>query len=80
MDLTKGGDSFDWFIMAMAHARLDDKDEARKWFDRAVVWMDKNKPQDEELRRFRTEAATVLAQPDVMPNGKEAFAHDGRDR
>lgn len=44
----------------MAYWQSDNKDEARKWFDRAVTWMEKNQPQNEELRRFRTEAAELL--------------------
>jgi hypothetical protein len=40
---------------------LGEKDVARTWYDKAVAWMDKNKSQDEdELRRFRTEAAELL--------------------
>jgi tetratricopeptide (TPR) repeat protein len=60
MAMRKGGDSFDWFFLAMAHWQMDQKDEAHKWYDRAVLWMDKNKPQDAELRRFRAEAAELL--------------------
>jgi tetratricopeptide (TPR) repeat protein len=59
-ELRKGGDSFDWFFLAMAHWQLGEKEEARKWYDRAVAWMDKNNPSDEELRRFREEAAKLL--------------------
>ena len=33
MELRKGGDSLDWFFLAMAHWQLGDKDEARKWYD-----------------------------------------------
>ena len=44
----------------MAHWQPGEKDEARKWFDQAVEWMEKNKPDDEELRRFRAEAAELL--------------------
>ena len=58
--LRQGGDSFDWFFLAMAHWKLGEKEEARKWYDRAVTWMDKNSPNDEELRRFREEAAKLL--------------------
>ena len=61
MSLRKGGDSFDWFVLAMAHCRLGDRDKARRWFERAVQWMDRHKPHDDELRRFRKEAETVLA-------------------
>ena len=62
MELRQGGDSFDWFFLAMAHWRLGDKDKARKWYDRAVQWMDKNHPKNAELRRFRGEAAELLEQ------------------
>ena len=60
MELRKGGDSYDWFFLAMAHWQLGAKDKAREWYDRAVRWMDKNQPTDEELRRFRAEAAELL--------------------
>jgi Flp pilus assembly protein TadD len=60
MALSKGGDAIDWFLLAMAHWRLDRKDEARKWCERAVKWMEKNAAQNEELRRFRGEAEQVL--------------------
>ena len=36
------------------------KEEARKWYDRAVEWMEKNQPADEELKRFRAEAEELL--------------------
>jgi tetratricopeptide (TPR) repeat protein len=55
-----GGNSFDWFFLAMAHWRLGNRDEARTWFERAVKWMDSNKPRDDQLRRFRTEAEGML--------------------
>jgi eukaryotic-like serine/threonine-protein kinase len=61
-DLLGGkGLSFNAFFLAMAQCHLGNKDEARQWYDRAVQWMEKNNPQDEELRRFRTEAAELLA-------------------
>jgi hypothetical protein len=60
MELRKGGDSFDWFFLAMAHWRNDEPDAARSWYDRAVRWMEKNQPRNEELRRFRAEAAGLL--------------------
>jgi Flp pilus assembly protein TadD len=60
IELSKGGDSSDWFLLAMAHAQLGDKDQARKWYDQAVAWMDKNKPKNEELLRFWAEATELL--------------------
>ena len=60
MELREGGDSNDWFFLAMAKWRLDEKDEARKWYDKAVGWMDKYQPKNEDLRRYRVEAAELL--------------------
>src|SRR5262249_46047140 len=62
MSLQAGGNSFDWFFLAMAHWRLGDRNKARTWFDRAVQWMDRHKPHDAELRRFRAEAEALLAE------------------
>jgi tetratricopeptide (TPR) repeat protein len=60
MDLRDGGDSFDWFFLAMIAATDGQPDEARQWYDKAVVWMKANRPADAELRRFRIEAVGVL--------------------
>jgi serine/threonine protein kinase len=60
MQLRNGGDGTDWFVLAMAHWQLGDKDKARTWYAQAVRWLEKNKPQDEALRRFRAEAAELL--------------------
>jgi tetratricopeptide (TPR) repeat protein/tRNA A-37 threonylcarbamoyl transferase component Bud32 len=60
MRLRAGGDSYDWFFVAMAHHRLGDHAKARGWFERAVGWMTKYMPHDDELRRFRAEAEALL--------------------
>jgi superkiller protein 3 len=60
MELRRGGDGNDWFFLAMAHWQLGEKDKARELYDRAVEWMDKNQPKNENLRRFRAEAAKLL--------------------
>ena len=60
MQLRQGGDANEWFFLAMTHWRLDHQEEAGKWYALAVRWMDKNSPQNEELGRFRTEAAKLL--------------------
>jgi serine/threonine protein kinase/tetratricopeptide (TPR) repeat protein len=59
MELHNGGDSFDWFFLAMSHWQLGNKDEARQWYDRAVGWMERNVPANEQLTRFRAEAAEL---------------------
>ena len=44
----------------MAQWQLGEKEKASTWYDQAIAWMDKNNPQNEELRRFRAEAAALL--------------------
>jgi tetratricopeptide (TPR) repeat protein len=66
MDLQKdpkGGDPWQWFWLAMAHARLGHPEEARKWYHRAVAWVDRQDPRaanTQEARRFQAEAAALL--------------------
>ena len=72
----QGDNSFDFFFLAMAHWQLGHKDEARKWYDRAVEWMEENKPDEEELRRFRAEAEELIGpsedhHPDTEATEKE---------
>jgi tetratricopeptide (TPR) repeat protein len=62
MGLRARDDVTDWFFLAMAHQRLGDHDKAKAYFDRAVQWMDKNKPHDDQLRRFRAEAEALLSE------------------
>ncbi|MHC4164055.1 MAG: hypothetical protein ACYSUM_18170 [Planctomycetota bacterium] len=45
--------------LAMEKHKLGQKD-AREWYDKAVAWMDKHKPDDQELKRVRAEAEEVL--------------------
>jgi serine/threonine protein kinase/tetratricopeptide (TPR) repeat protein len=72
-----GGDSNDWFFLAMAHWQLGQKEEARKFFSQAVHWMEKNRPaRDSELGRFRAEAAALLGIED-KPNPKQTSETDG---
>jgi tetratricopeptide (TPR) repeat protein len=60
MRLSRGGDSFDWFFLAMLHGQQGERTEAVDWYHRAVAWAEKYGPRDEELRRFRAEAEAVL--------------------
>jgi serine/threonine protein kinase/tetratricopeptide (TPR) repeat protein len=73
LPLRSGGDSFEFFFLAMTHWQQGDKDKARQWYDRAVAWMERHRPGDEQFRRYRAEAAALLGLPDpAMPTGKEA--------
>jgi tetratricopeptide (TPR) repeat protein len=85
IELRNGGDSFDWFFLAMTHGQLGDKDRGRKWYDQAVQWMQKNKAQDEELLRFGEEAAKVLgidagAEVALIPGHKHLRGREPADR
>ena len=60
IELDKGGSGRPWFLLSMAHWQLGDKPQARSWYDKAVRWMEKNQPKNEELIRFRAEAAALL--------------------
>jgi tetratricopeptide (TPR) repeat protein len=62
MELRQGGNSHDWFFVAMTHWKLGDRAEARRWYDQAVAWMDQNQPNNAELRRFRAEAGELIAE------------------
>jgi tetratricopeptide (TPR) repeat protein len=72
MKLQDGGDSRDWFFLAMAHWELGDKEHARRWYDKAVAWMEKNQPKYTEFRRYRAEAGELLGIPEAAgPKTKE---------
>jgi tetratricopeptide (TPR) repeat protein len=60
IQLQNGGDSSDYFFLAMARWKLNEQAKARAWYELADAWMDKNAPQNEELRRFRDEATALL--------------------
>jgi tetratricopeptide (TPR) repeat protein len=60
MEFGQGGDALDYFYLAMAHWCLDQKEQARKWYDQAVAWMDKNPSAPDEFRRAQVEAEELL--------------------
>jgi len=58
MILRNGGDCADWFFLAMVHWQLGDKAEARKWYDKADLWMATHQHPDWPL--LRSEAAALM--------------------
>jgi eukaryotic-like serine/threonine-protein kinase len=52
---------------AMAHWRLDQKDEARSRYEQACRWTDQHAPYDPVLHRLRVEAAQLLSLPVPPP-------------
>jgi serine/threonine protein kinase/Flp pilus assembly protein TadD len=55
-----GGNSYDWFFVAMVYWQLGEEEKARQWYDRAVKGMDKNMLYSGELDRIRAEAAELM--------------------
>jgi tetratricopeptide (TPR) repeat protein len=64
VSLGQGGNSFDFFFLAMAHWKLGDKDKALECYERAIPSMGKQQP-NEELRRFQTEAEELMKESPV---------------
>jgi serine/threonine protein kinase/Flp pilus assembly protein TadD len=76
------------FFLAMAHWQLGNpgvreprltaeeqarhRAEALKWYNKAVQWMDKNQPTDQELLQFRAEASKLLGLPETQEAVKDA--------
>jgi serine/threonine protein kinase/tetratricopeptide (TPR) repeat protein len=79
IELANGRDARHWLLQAMTRFNLGDRDLAHKRYRQAVEWMAKHKPADEELRRFRAEAAQLLGfeQP---PVAAPQSARDGDNR
>jgi tetratricopeptide (TPR) repeat protein len=77
MELRNGGegDAFDWFFLAMIHAKLGYTDRARSLYDKAAEWSRQSAPhtpaispsQIAELSRFQVEAAQILGLPKPEP-------------
>jgi serine/threonine protein kinase/Tfp pilus assembly protein PilF len=75
MELTSGGSAGDWLFLAMAHWQQGDKATARSWYNKAAHWMEERQSQDDELRRFRDEAAALLGVTDFSTStGKKEGA------
>jgi serine/threonine protein kinase/WD40 repeat protein/Flp pilus assembly protein TadD len=62
------GVSYDAFFLAMSYWRLDKREAAREWYDRAVRWIERNQ-ENEELLRIRSEADELMMDdPDASFN------------
>jgi tetratricopeptide (TPR) repeat protein len=74
MELRNGGDSFDWFFLAVVRLKLGRKDDALRWYNKAVDWYHASLPLNQELHRFQVEAAKELglAAPPYPPPASSA--------
>ena len=69
-----------WLFIAMAHWKLDNKDEAKKWYDKALTWKKENPDElkaDPELQSFFAEAAELMGDNDSKT--KSDAANSGTD-
>ena len=58
-DHWKGGTPWDWFLLAMAHHQLGNAEDAQKWLDQGVQWMDEG-PEEYKLPKSRGLAVQYL--------------------
>jgi hypothetical protein len=66
------------FFLAMDHAQLGDRALARRWYDRAVPWVEEHNARDGELRRFGVESAGLLGLKDELPMPDDEGSQEGR--
>jgi len=64
IELRAGGDGFDWFFLAMAHAHQGDEDLAKEWFERAQTWCLTQDPISDELQSIQAEASRAIEELD----------------
>jgi tetratricopeptide (TPR) repeat protein len=76
MKLRNGGDSADWFFLALVDHKLGKPIGAREWYDKAVARIQRSAGTDAELYRFHVEAAeelglTIPEAPEVISNSTQ---------
>jgi hypothetical protein len=75
--LRQNDDAADAFFFAMAYWQQQDPEHARAWYQRGIKSMEKDGPGDDELVRFRAEAAELLGIKD-SPQPLGGREKDGR--
>lgn len=65
--------SADRLFLAMAYHQSGNSQEARRQYEEAATWIDKNKPRAPGLRRLREEARTVLGLDRQTPKAGARF-------
>jgi tetratricopeptide (TPR) repeat protein len=76
--------AYTWFFLAMVHHRLGHREEAKKWFGKAVAWTEKTIRDADQgttdlpwnrrltLKLLREEAEALLKPTQVSPSSKPA--------
>jgi tetratricopeptide (TPR) repeat protein len=67
--LQNGGGCAQWLFLAVAYHQLGDYTRARRWLEKANVWMEKNQPVNEDIARFRSEAEKIMGRPSAHIQG-----------
>jgi tetratricopeptide (TPR) repeat protein len=60
MELSGGGNGFDWYLLALTLERQGDHQAALEWFARADRWMSEQPAPDADLNALRDEAERAL--------------------
>jgi Tfp pilus assembly protein PilF len=60
MELSKGGDPNDWFVLAMLSVHDGDREKAREWYEKSTAELKKKPTDDPDLLYFQSEAAARL--------------------
>jgi hypothetical protein len=64
-ELSAGGTSFDYFLLAIAYSKLGDREQAQHWCSLGDRWMKEHNPDHQDLIRFCAEAMSLSG-----PSGK----------
>ena len=61
-ELQEGGDPWQWLFMAMSHWQLGNQEEAGRWHQRSLSWLERrNEDVNAELHGFLTEAERLMS-------------------
>jgi tetratricopeptide (TPR) repeat protein len=59
-DLKGGADACDWLILSMIAFQRGDKAQARRWYDQATRWIEREPPTSDDVFRCRWEVMNLL--------------------
>jgi tetratricopeptide (TPR) repeat protein len=60
------------FFLAIAHGQVGNKEQARRWYDQAVAWMEKYAPQNADLRRLHAETEKRLGKLNMLDGNEKS--------
>jgi tetratricopeptide (TPR) repeat protein len=80
MGMENNGIAYDLFPHAVARWQKGDKDEARKWLDKAIAGMKEKDAKNKELLQLWAEAAELLGQPGPGTSGAGSPTAPGAEK